>query len=206
MSINIELDLLAKSFWENQINYPNFPFSKERRFYDLKFLFPFASQWTSLTDLGCGTGEIDFLLSLVTNIKEYNLYDIGSYINYIPYNKYFKIFNEDFLSVNLPQTDGTICLGVIFYIINNQLLSDFFSKIISPTFIIRCPCNSEDLIINKISKELDKENLYVAHYRTVKDIINLLNPYFTSIISSRIYPDEIESKFGTKQYGFICKK
>ena len=58
--------------------------------------------------------------------------------------------------------------------------------------------------INKFSEDLGDNIANV--YRKKEEYVSMLSPYFNDINFFRCFPDEMESKYGSKQYFFICKK
>lgn len=135
----------------------------------------------SVLDLGCGTGYMLLMLRELTDIEYFFGYDlsktfIDKFKNRWGTDK--KLIAEDvnFLEKHLPQTDITLCIGVLVYIFDDSLISNMISGIQSNTLIIRVPCNMERLEINKYSSELKSQ--YAAVYRTVEEYYNILSQYF----------------------------
>jgi hypothetical protein len=94
------------------------------------------------------------------------------------------------------------------YMVKNkalEALQNLLQNINSRVLYIRDPLTlkKERENIETYSKKL-KSN-YLACYRTLSEMINILENWtITEVI--RIYPDSIESEFGTKQFYFKCLK
>ena len=70
---------------------------------------------------------------------------------------------------------------------------------------LRSPCTlkAEDEYVNVYSDKL-KSN-YSSKYRTVSNMIKSLEKYFVIESIDRVYPDNIESEFDTKQFYFCAR-
>jgi hypothetical protein len=79
-------------------------------------------------------------------------------------------------------------------------------KLRTKKLFLRAPCTlkEEDELVDTFSKELEQN--YTAIYRTRENLEKLVSKYFKILDIINIYPDEIESKFGTIQYYFRCEK
>jgi hypothetical protein len=106
----------------------------------------------------------------------------------------------------LPKTDMCICMGAMLYIFDDNDLKYMLSNIKSEIFICRVPCSLEStrIEIDKFSEEYGEN--YAAVYRTIPEYISILSEFFNIKSINRCYPDEIESKHGSKQFYFICNK
>lgn len=106
----------------------------------------------------------------------------------------------------LPMTDVTLSLGVFPYIFDNNDLHRILGNIESDLLIVRVPCtfNKEDEIINKFSDDLGEN--YASIYRTIDNYVSILSDHFVVSEISRAWPDEIESRYGTKQFYFVGRK
>jgi hypothetical protein len=99
-----------------------------------------------------------------------------------------------------------LCFGAFPYIFDVADLDNILRKITSPKLLVRNPCSvdGESVLINKYSEELGAN--YSALYRTPAEYISILTKYFEVEDVLRSYPDEIESKYGTKHFFFICRR
>lgn len=202
---------VAKEFWKNRSRYPNYPNLIKRRLMDLNFMVPFLDNASSILDLGCGDGYLLRALRDFTDIKTFYAYDISNImIESLKKSwgnlKYLNAEACDFVKKdNYPKTNIAIALGSFVYIDDNDLRV-VLSNIISDILIFRSPCTlkKEDEIINKFSEDLGGN--YSAIYRTVNNYISVLSDYFTIDNICRSYPDEIESKYGSKQFFFVCER
>ena len=152
------------------------------------------------------------LLRELTTIKKFYGYDISSeFINLL--KSKWGIYKElntkvvNFIELpDLPRTDVTLALGSFPYIFDDGILCDVIAQINSNKLIVRTPCTikKEYEVVNKFSEDL-RDN-YASVYRTVEGYTEILSDYYVINDVFRAYPDEIESKYGTKQFFFICKR
>lgn len=202
---------VASNFWKNKNEYPDYPFVKERRKYELDFLLeninPSAK---SLFDMGCGDGSTVILLRELSNIKRFYCHDISDNLMNGDWGernseviKKSVDFNDPL--IDLPEADVTICMNMFPYIFDDSILRRILGKIKSDLFLSRVTCEKNGrLIINKYSEDLGD---YIASvYRTKEEYKSLYEEHFSEVVFFRSFPDEIESKYGTNQYFFICKK
>jgi len=110
-----------------------------------------------------------------------------------------------FTESELPKVDMTVCMGAMLYVFDDDDLKYMLSNMKSSIFICRVPCSMNDRVeINKFSEEFDAD--YAAVYRTIPEYIQIISEYFDIKSIDRCYPDEIESKFGSKQFFFTCRR
>ena len=200
----------AKEFWVDQDFYPNYPFIKERRKHELDVLLKnIPADAKSLLDLGCGNGSTTILLRELTYIQNFFCYDISpSMLSKIGSDRDSKVYPVAF-DVNtdtlvFPYTDVSICMNMFPYVFSDERLDMIIESIKSDIFIVRITCDTERLEINNFSEVLGKD--YSAIYRTVSDYNDALSKHFKEVEITRAFPDEIESKYNSKQYFFICKR
>lgn len=193
---------VAKKFWQSKEQYPPYEHIKERRLFELNFLLP-RLKGKTLVDIGCGDGALLNCLYHLTDMQLFGLDISTSLMKGVNPN----IKTYEFDCYDPPFTvdmDVVILAGVIQYIFEDDKLSDLLRDIHSPLLFVRSACASEDEIVNKKSKELGEQ--YASRYRTVDQVRKLLGEFFLVTEVERIYPDKIESKFGTKQYYFVCER
>lgn len=199
----------AKQFWTTQNTYPKYGTIKQRRLHELNFIVPKLQETKSLLDLGCGDGALIECLMHLTDIKEYHAYDISS--NWITKlamkhkNVYAKVY-DCAEPQDLPETDVTVCAGVLPFLFKDEQVHNLMEKIKSPTVYIKAPCSMEEkeILVDTFSEKLNAP--YASLYRTPSQIKALLSHHFSVSDPIRAYPDDIESEFGTKQFIFICSK
>lgn len=200
----------AKEFWVGQDFYPNYPFIKERRKHELNMLLKhIPGNAKTLLDLGCGNGSTTIMLRELTYIEKYFCYDISpSMLSKIGPDRDSQVhlftFDVNTDVLDFPAADVSICMNMFPYVFSDERLDEIIKSIKSDIFIVRITCNRERLEINNFSKDLGRD--YSAIYRTVEEYGDVLNKYFTEVEISRSFPNEIESKFNSKQYFFICKR
>lgn len=203
---------IAKKFWKQQKQYPNYPNTKERRIIDINFVIDnietIASKGgyiESVLDLGCADGYLLFALNEKTNIKNFYGYDISKKL--LPKStEDIKFKLCDFTKIKkYPKVDMSLSMGMFPYIFENNDLYNIISKIKSKMLLVRSPCTlkSQDEYINKYSKEL--KNNYSCVYRTCEKYIDIFKKFYINVDITKAYPDNIESKYGTKHYYFVCK-
>ena len=208
---DMEESKVASNFWKNKNEYPDYPFVKERRKYELDFLLQtIDSSSESLFDMECGDGSTVIILRELLNIKRFYCYDISD--NLMGGNwgergsetiKNSVVFNDPI--IDLPEADVTICMNMFPYIFDDYILRRILEKIKSDLFLSRVTCEKDErLTINKYSEDLGDHIASV--YRTVEEYKSLYEEHFCEVSFFRCFPDELESKYGTNQYFFICKR
>lgn len=194
----------ARKFWVNQDQYPNYGTIKDRRLYELNYLVPKIKDKDSLLDLGCGDGALIKCLKELTNIKTFYAFDIAEkmMVNIPAILGYYDCYNP----VDLPKTDVTVFSGVIPFLFDEDIIHDNLSRIQSDLIYIKSPCSMEtqDILVDTFSEQLNSN--YSSIYRTIPTMFKIIEKHFKIIEVNKIYPEEIESDFGTKQISFICKK
>ena len=193
----------AKRFWEGVIEYPMFG-SKQRRLHEVAWLIPKLDGVETLLDLGCGSGELLELLLRMTDIKKFYGRDLSANL----LAKVDKRINTDtydiYLGGQLPKVDAIILGGVLQYIFEDDIILKLLESLNCKKLFVRSACNSEELVINKFSEEMGGE--YSSRYMTLEYLLKLLSHSFAIVDVRRAYPDNIESKYGTKQWFIECTK
>lgn len=193
----------AKRFWEGVIEYPVFG-SKQRRLHEVAWLIPKLDGVDTLLDLGCGSGELLELLLRMTDIKKFYGRDLSANL----LAKVDKRIDTDtydiYLGGQLPKVDAIILGGVLQYIFEDDIILKLLESLNCKKLFVRSACNSEELVINKFSEEMGGE--YSSRYMTLEYLLKLLSHSFAIVDVRRAYPDNIESKYGTKQWFIECAK
>lgn len=203
---------VANKFWMARKEYPKYPNVNERRLIDVNFIINNIEAPESIIDLGCGTGYLLTVLRDLTNIKDFYGYDISDGLLNRLKSRWGNVEGLhtkqcDFTRLkNLPNTDLTITMGMFPYIFDFQDLHDIVARIKSKKFIVRTPCtlNDEAEYVNTYSEDLG--DYYSSVYRTTQAYFDVLLYYFDDVRMVKAYPDEIESKYGTKQFFFVCER
>jgi len=197
---------VAKKFWITRKIYPAYPHNFKRRFLDLSFILNNLDDEKSLLDIGCADCSMLILLRELTPIK--NLYGVDISNKLMRKEKGLRLITADVTKkINLPETDICLCFGIFPYIFDDDHIYNILNNIKSNKLLVRAPCalNEENKhTINKFSKELGAN--YSAIYRTLDSYKVILSKHFDVKEVIRAYPDNIESKYGSKQYYFICKR
>ena len=153
----------------------------------------------SKLDLGCGDGSLLACLIRLTDFEEYYGLDVAQDL-LKEVDPRVKTAVYDLLSPGpLPATDVTIVAGVIQYVFDDEAVRRALSLIHSPLVLVRSTCTllPED--------ERVVRDDYGSLYRTLQHTLALLSEDFVVAAVDRVYPDEIESKFGTKQFYFEAR-
>lgn len=203
----------ALNFWENRNHYPEYPNTLQRRLIDTNYVVSKISTAETVLDLGCGDGAMLLSLREFTNVKLFYGYDVSSGLLSNLMSRWgwgqmpgLITLPIDFTNLNiLPTVDVTLALGLFPYIFEVGHLRKILKNIKSDLLIVRAPCtlNKDDEIINKFSEDLGED--YASIYRTVPNYISILSEQFIVSDISRAYPDEIESKYDTKHFFFVCE-
>lgn len=187
----------ATAFWKSQSRYP-FAFTRRRRIHELNYLIPRLERTGGrrLLDLGCGDGSLLECLLRLTDFEEFHGCDIGeSLMRGIDPRIRTAVF--DIAQPGpLPQVDATIVAGVIQYVFDDSTVSELFSRLTSPVVWVRSTCTL------KTEAEQVVRDGYASKYRTVPETHALLAQHFEVTAVDRVYPDDLESAFGTKQFYF----
>lgn len=205
---------VSRDFWKNQDFYPEYgDVIKKRRLIETSFLtnWIWENNPKNMSDIGCGNGSTVTMLQELTGIYEYYCYDISDSMlekldgrNVRGASIYTNVVDLCNLQYDFIETDLTAILGVTMYLTDLQFVN-LLQKVQSKTVIIRDPISKTREEINKFSEDLNFN--YSAIYRTLDEYIKLLGIAGWNVkLNKRAYPDEIESKFGTKQYFFVCEK
>ena len=202
---------VAEAFWQTRREYPPVIHNFQRRYLELGIILDYIDGIESILDLGCGEGYILLLLRELTDIKLYYGYDISQIFinnlidrwgNYAGLNAHVVNYTT---TNKFPVADMSICMGSMLYIFDDNALKHMLKNLKSKMFICRVPCSMDDRVeIDKFSKEFDAN--YAAVYRTIPEYIDMLSESFEIKSIDRCYPDDIESKHGTKQFFFVCKR
>jgi len=201
----------AEKFWSTRTKYPPVVYKSQRRYLDLGLILKHSDRVSSILDLGCGEGQLLLMLRELTNIDYYYAYDLSQkFIDslIIKWGDFHglnaKVESLAKSLLKFPKTDVCICMGVMHYMLDYDL-SFMLSNIESNLFICKMPCSLNSRVkIDKFSK--DYNDNYAAVYRTLPEYVSALSEFFTIKSIGRCYPDKIESKYGTKQFFFICEK
>jgi SAM-dependent methyltransferase len=187
----------ARAYWQAQQHYP-FEFTRRRRIHELDYLVPrlHRVQGKRLLDLGCGDGSLLECLLRLTDFEEFHGYDVaaGLLANIDPrvHTRVYDITRPG----PLPVVDATIIAGVIQYVFDDAVVDELLSRITSSVVWIRSTCTLQP------AREEVVDGDYASCYRTVPETHELIARHFAVVSIDRVYPDEIESKFGTKQFYF----
>lgn len=196
----------AKKFWRTRKQYPNYPFVKERRLEEINYLVPKIKDKESVIDIGCAEGELLHCLMHLTNIKKFYGYDIASHLlKKVHPSVATKVYDCD-KPTKLPKTDVAILGAVLPYLFDDEAVLRMLSVINSDLVFIRMMCTLEDQdqIFNAYSPNLKGD--YAVRYMTLGHTLELIKKFFIVEDVRRIYPDKIESRYGTKQFYFQCKR
>jgi hypothetical protein len=115
-----------------------------------------------------------------------------------------KVWNANEDEYVLPSADVTISMNMFPYIFDDEILDKTIASVKSDIFIVRATCEKERLVVNSFSEDLGYE--YSACYRTILEYSDIMNKYYTEVEITRAFPDEIESRYGSKQMFFLCKR
>lgn len=191
----------AKAYWKAQASYP-FPFTRKRRLYELNYLLPRLELCggKTLLDLGCGDGSLLECLLRLTDFNRLIGYDVSAdLIAGIDPRIETGVFDITD-PAELPVVDATIIAGVIQYVFDDAVVSELLRKVTSPILWLRSTCTLE-----REGERVVRDG-YASYYRTVPQTFELLNRHFQITAVDRVYPDSIESSFGTKQFYFEARR
>jgi hypothetical protein len=190
----------AREFWKEQKDYP-FPFTRRRRIHELNYLIPRLEKVAGkrLLDLGCGDGSLLECLLRLTDFEELHGYDVAADL-LAGIDPRVKTCVYDLTKPGpLPQVDATIIAGVIQYLFDDDAVDNVLSLVTSPIVWIRSTCT-----LRESDEAVDRDG-YASLYRTIPRTHALIARHFEVTAIDRVYPDEIESPFGTKQFYFEAR-
>ena len=142
---------------------------------------------------------LECLLRL-TDFQEYYGYDLAeALLTHIDPRVTTQVYDLNH-PTPLPLVDATIMAGVIQYLFDDQAVDQVLSQITSPVAWIRSTCTLQ------AENEPVERNGYASLYRTLPNTHGLLERHFEVCAVDRVYPDAIESPFGTKQFYFECRR
>jgi SAM-dependent methyltransferase len=191
----------ATAFWKSQTQYP-FAFTRRRRIHELNYLVPRLEKTGGkrLLDLGCGDGSLLECLLRITDFEELYGYDLseGLLRDIDPRIRtaVFDISNP----TPLPEVDAIIVASVIQYIFDDQVVDALFARLSAPVVWIRSTCTLEPH-----AQQINKDG-YAARYRTLPEVHALIARHFEVNAVDRIYPDELESAYGNRQFYFEARR
>lgn len=203
----MELYDIASTFWKNSKSYPEYGTIKQRRLYEINYLVP-KLRGETILDLGCGDGALLNCLINLLDFKEVYGYDYSESLleNLHPSvkSRSFDVYKDDLTS--LPETTETIFAGVLPFVFEDEYVLKVLKSIKSERLFLRTPCTLKDEseLVKTYSEHL-KSN-YASYYRTIDHVISLMKQTHRIESVDRVYPDEIESQFGTKQFYVIGTK
>lgn len=186
---------IAKKFWDRE-KYPDYGHIKQRRLLELNWLLPRLSGKT-LLDVGCGDGSLGNCLLELTDLKITGC----DFSEKMMHSARFPTFVYDAYSgAALPVADQTIIAGVIQYLFEDKAVVSLLEAVKSPVLFLRTACTLKDQteVVNHHSEKLGEE--YSSRYLTLEKTLELVNKVFRVEDVVRIYPDSLESAFGTKQF------
>lgn len=202
---------IAGTFWKSQNVYPAYDNIKRRRFYEINYVLNKIGFYpiNLLVDLGCGDGGFVKCIDNLLQIKQIICYDYSdslmSNINDGRITKGYFDCNEPAHFYKLPQCDLLMFGGVINYMFNDRVIVELMEQFKANHIFIRTPCtlkNQKDMV-STYSTKLQSD--YVSLYRTTNEVLQLIdNAGLTLVEYSRIYPEDIESDYDTRQYMFYC--
>jgi len=208
----MEAQHVSLNFWISRKQYPYYPSVLQRRLIDTNFVVNKVVGARSVLDIGCGDGFMLLALREFTDIELFYGYDIAPNLIKSLLSKWGDVPGLKTKIVNLveleklPRTDVSLALGLFGYIFDDEKLHNILKNIKSNLLIVRtrCTLKKSDEVVNKFSEDLNAE--YAAIYRTLSSYVSILSEHFVISEVTRAYPDEIESKYGTKQFFFVCER
>lgn len=192
---------IATAYWKSRTQYP-FDFTRRRRIHELNYLVPRLERahGKRLLDLGCGDGSLLECLLRLTDYEQYFGYDIAADLLRGIDSRVVTAVYDIAQAGPLPEVDATIVAGVIQYIFDDSAIDRLFGRISSPIVFIRSTCS-----LRSEAESVVKDG-YASYYRTLPQTHGLISRHFEVTAVDRVYPDELESAFGTKQFYFEARR
>jgi len=203
---------VVNSFWSKKNKPESYWISEERISYNIKWISRVLNAPRCLIDAGTGDGTLLARIIEIFPVKKCIIVDINPINIMNAKDKLLAINPEmevqaecgDILDLNVGAIDLFLALGLFHYALEDFSIVDILNHIQAKQLLVRVPCTMkpDDELIVKYSQELGSE--YAAKYRTVDNMKKLLSEFYTIKSCERIFPDHIESKYGTKQFAFNC--
>jgi len=192
---------IATAYWKGQAQYP-FGFTRQRRLHELNYLVPRLARTNGrrLLDLGCGDGSLLECLLRLTDFEEFHGVDVAADLMRDIDPRVQTAVIDIASPAPLPEVDAVICAGVIQYVFEDAAVAALLARIRAPVIWIRSTCT---LLPERENVERDG---YASCYRTVPETHALISENHRVTGVDRVYPDEVESKFGTKQFYFEARR
>jgi SAM-dependent methyltransferase len=192
---------IASAYWKSRLQYP-FDFTRRRRIHELNYLVPRLerAQGRRLLDLGCGDGSLLECLLRITDYEQFYGYDIAAELLRGIDPRIVTAVYDITHAGPLPEVDATIVAGVIQYVFDDAVVDALFDRITSPVAWIRSTCT-----LRQDTESVVKDG-YAAYYRTLPQTHALIARHFEVTAIDRVYPDSLESAFGTKQFYFEARR
>lgn len=183
--------------------YPPFRYIKRRRLHELNWLVPrLTGNGASLLDIGCGDGALVNCLYHLTDL-ELHACDFSEKLMR-GVNPKIPTFPYDCRKPGpLPPTDIAVIAGVLPYLFEDSEVQELLRCVTAPLLFVRSPCGNDERV-DTFSKDLGAP--YKSRYRSVEQVKLLLLEKYDNVEAERVYPDEIESSYGTKQWYFAARR
>lgn len=206
--------LVAQQFWKNQIVYPEYGNIKQRRYHEVTYFLKKLgfSPINTLVDLGCGDGSFVRCVDTLLEINRVHCFDLSEpLMKAIPTSsrisaQVFDCSDPRYFQL-LPAADVLMFGGVINFIFDDAVAIRLLQHFNAAHIFIRAVCTlgPQDELVNTYSERLKSQ--YASYYRTVECTLRLITAAGLIVKEHvRIYPDEIESAFNTRQYMFYVTR
>ena len=197
----------SSKFWRDCKEYPQFSGARDiRHRCELNMLLPELRAGDRVLDVGCADGALMGALLMHVNLGQCYGCDIAETLaRLVPPGVSWTSYDA-YDGGRLPEADFAICGGVAHYL-DDAALARMLGDVAmaSPKIYFRAPCSPTRTSIDCRSDALGAN--YAATYRTRGELTEMLDGAgWEAERSDRIYPDEIESAFGTRQYYFLCNR
>ena len=207
---------VASSFWNAWNAYPPFPHMKQRRFLEVQFIMQKlgdSRDYAALVDVGCGDGSLVKCLEQFLDVREIHCYDFAPRLmSAIAFTQSMSRIHKHVIDLSVKENHARICVGdvlvcggMINYLFEDDTVVSLLRAFKAKHVFIRTACTLRQNDERILKQSVNLGGLeYACLYRTLENTRALIERAGLRASITRLYPDAIESAYGTLQFMFYC--